>query len=122
MNKRDVIKDLSEKTEIDTTTCTRVIASLETVLSNELEKSGGIRSAFDKIHALLDMIRGEDDQQIFKEDELFDKLANNSDASKEQCLKIVNALIDILNNKVEISKSAKMKFDIAYKLANFFKH
>lgn len=41
MNKRDVIKDLSEKTEIDTTTCTRVIASLETVLSNELEKSGG---------------------------------------------------------------------------------
>lgn len=122
MNKRDVINDLSEKTEIDTTTCTRVIASLETVLSNELEKSGGIRSAFDKIHALLDMIRGEDDQQIFKEDELFDKLANNSDASKEQCLKIVNALIDILNNKVEISKSAKMKFDIAYKLANFFKH
>lgn len=122
MNKRDVISVISEKTGIDSETCTKVTDSLETVLGDELEKSEGIRNAFDKIHALLDMIRDKDDQPIFKGNGLFDKLASNSNTTEEQCIEIVNTLIDILNHKIEVSKSAKIKFDIAYKLANFFKH
>lgn len=122
MNKRDVINDISEKTGINATICTRVIDSLETVLSGELEKSGGLRNAFDKIHNLLDIIKDKEDQPIFKENKIFTKLAAYSETTEEQCVEIVNVLIDLLNNKIEVSKSAKMKFDIAYKLTNFFKH
>lgn len=122
MNKRETIRAISEKTGIDTETCIKVTDSLETVLSDELEKSGGVKNAFDKIHNLLDIIKDKEDQPVFKENKIFAKLAIYSGATEKQCIEIINTLIDILNHKIEVSKSAKMKFDIAYKLTNFFKH
>ena len=122
MNKRETISAISEKTGIDSETCIKVTDSLERVLSDELEESGGVRNAFDKIYDLLNIIKDKEDQPVFKENRIFAKLALDSGASEEQCIEIVNVLIDLLNNKIEVSKSAKLKFDIVYKLTNFFKH
>lgn len=57
MNKKEVITKVSQLSGIEYSNCIKVIEALEQVLSEELEASNGIRSAFGKIYRLMGYLK-----------------------------------------------------------------
>lgn len=119
MNKRRVINEVLLSTGVEPEKCNRIFNSLETILKNELEKSDGIRNAFDSIYILMELIKNRQEVEITN---LIAKTALASDTAPNDCQKVVNTLVEILNKTVETSKVARFKFDTTYKFVNLFRN
>ncbi len=57
MNKTEVITEVSLISGIEKTVCVKVVNTLEEVLSRELNSSQNVRTAFDKIYGLMNLLR-----------------------------------------------------------------
>lgn len=57
MNKTELIREVSRISGMATSDCTKIIDTLEQVLGKELESSRSLRTAFDKIYGLINILR-----------------------------------------------------------------
>ena len=57
MNKKEVVKKVSQLSGVGYSDCEKVIDALEEVFSEELETSNGIRNAFGKVHKLMEFLK-----------------------------------------------------------------
>lgn len=122
MNKKEVVGNISQATGLELKECIQIIDSLEVVLTRELEETNGVRTSFDKIFLLMDFLKNRQDNKTGNEAEmLVRKVALLSESAFGECQKVINMLIEILTKKLEVSKSARFKFNTAYALANLFK-
>ncbi|MFT3993589.1 MAG: HU family DNA-binding protein [Dysgonomonas sp.] len=59
MNKKETIEKVSQISQVSISDCEKVLDAFETVLSNELEDSKGIRSFFDKVYKLMSILKNQ---------------------------------------------------------------
>jgi len=57
MNRQEVIRKVSQLSEVNIDNCDKVLNALEKVLSDELGSSKGKQNAFDKVFKLMDFLR-----------------------------------------------------------------
>ena len=121
MNKRETVRAVSQTTGIEYEKCIVILDSFETVLTQELEGTGGVRRFFDRTFLLMDYLKNGQENNA-KEAIMVEKVAWFSGSGFDECKKVMDAWIDILENKLEVSPSAKIKFETAYKLVDFFRN
>lgn len=121
MNKRETVRAVSQTTGIEYEKCIVILDSFETVLTQELEGTGGVRRFFDRTFLLMDYLKNGQENNA-KEAIMVEKVARFSGSGFDECKKVMDAWINILENKLEVSPSAKIKFETAYKLVDFFRN
>jgi nucleoid DNA-binding protein len=57
MNKKETLEKISEISQVNISDCEKVVDALERVLTEELETSKGISSAFDKVYKIMSFFK-----------------------------------------------------------------
>lgn len=123
MNKRETVQAVSNGTGIATGTCVRILDSLEVVSMREMESAGGITLFFDHIYRLADRLKRMREKQVEEETSaLVRKVACLSETGTEETQRVLKALSDLLNHRLETSRSARFQYRVFVRLVDFFRH
>lgn len=122
MNKRETVSAVSQKTGVEYEKCLVILDSFEDVLTQQLEEAGGVRKFFDRIFLMMDYLKNGQENHSEEGIVLIEKIARLSESGFDECKKVMDTVVDILDNKLETSKSARIKFNIAYTWVDFFRN
>lgn len=122
MNQREVVKEIAGKTGISPEKCVLLLKALETLLTCQLESSGSLKEFFSKLRTGLQWGNRANRPAAEEIVAIGKEMASLTGVEQEACRKVVNALLDLWDNKWTTSPSARLKWKIACRFVSLGKH